>query len=191
LADLEDGVVYVTEEEMLDNPDLMGRMSAEGRTIITLSSKDRGRIPDGSATTLVDYVTEYNDSFEFQYIEEDELTASEKEIFGKTSEILGLVGWSEGDIPKVLISETMQPEAGRDVGGLFTIVIEAVGIWQQATNTITIKRSQLSSLSEYAATLLHEAAHASSGATDATREFELELTNYLGDCADEAIGDSG
>ncbi len=191
LADLEDGVVYVTEEEMLDNPDLMGRMRAEGRTIITVSSKDRGRIPDGSATTLVDYVTEYNDSFEFQYIEEDELTASEREIFGKTSEILGLVGWSEGDIPKVLISETMQPEAGGDAGGLFTIVIEAVGIWQQATNTITIKRSQLSSLSEYAATLLHEAAHASSGATDATREFELELTNYLGDCADEAIGDSG
>ena len=115
----------------------------------------------------------------------------EKEIFGKTSEILGLVGWSEGDIPKVLISETMQPEAGRDNGTGITIVIEAVGVWQEATRTITIKRSQLSSLPEYAATLLHEAAHASSGATDATRRFESELTQYLGSCADEAIGDSG
>jgi len=85
----------------------------------------------------------------------------------------------------------MQPEAGRDDGGLFTIVIEAVGLWHPATSTITIKRSQLSSLSEYAATLLHEAAHASSGATDATRLFESKLTKYLGSCADGAIGDSG
>ena len=38
---------------------------------------------------------------------------------------------------------------------------------------------------------IHEAAHASSGATDATRRFESKLTQYLGSCADEAIGDSG
>ena len=156
-----------------------------------MSSKDRERIPEGSTTTLVAYVEEYNDSFEFNYIEEDDLTVSEREIFSKTGEILGLVGWSEEDIPEVLISETMQPEAGRDLESGFTIVIEAVGLWQLATRTITIKRSQLSSLSEYAATLLHEAAHASSGATDATREFESELTQYLGECADEAIEDSG
>ena len=176
---------------MLDNPDLMGRMRAEGRAIITVSSKDRERIPEGSATTLVGYVEEYNDSFEFKYIEEDDLTASEREVFSKTSEILGLVGWSERDIPKVLISETMRPEAGRDLGSGVTIIFDALGLWQGATRTITIKRSQLSSLSEYAATLLHEAAHASSGATDATRLFESELTNYLGSCADEAMGDSG
>ena len=29
------------------------------------------------------------------------------------------------------------------------------------------------------------------GATDATRRFESELTQYLGSCADEAIGDRG
>jgi len=85
----------------------------------------------------------------------------------------------------------MRPEAGRDLGSGVTIIFDALGLWQGATRTITIKRSQLSSLSEYAATLLHEAAHASSGATDATREFESELTNYLGSCADEAMGDSG
>ena len=191
LADLDDDIVYVTEEEMLNNPDEMERMRMEGRSIITVSSKDMGRIPEGSATTFVDYVVEFNESFEFNYVEEDDLTRSEKEIFGKTSEILGLVGWSEGDIPKVLISETIQPEAGRDIGTGITIVIEAVGVWQVATRTITIKRSQLSSLPEYAATLLHEAAHASSGATDATRRFESELTQYLGSCADEAIGDRG
>jgi len=42
-------------------------------------------------------------------------------------------------------------------------------------------------LSTYAAVLLHEAAHASSGATDATRDFENELTNYLGRTAEAAI----
>jgi hypothetical protein len=190
LANLEDDVVYVTEEEMLNNPDEMARMRMEGRSIISVSSKDRDRIPEGSATTFVDYVVAFNESFEFNYVEEDELTTSEKEIFGKTGEIIGLVGWSEGDFPKVLISETMQPETGRDLGTGITVVIEAVGLWQPGISTITIKRSQLSSLHTYAATLLHEAAHASSGATDATRRFESELTQYLGSCADEAIENS-
>ena len=190
LAELEDDVVYVTEEEMLNNPDEMERMRMEGRTIITVSSKDMDRIPEGGATTFVDYVVAYNESFEFNFIEEDDLTASEKEIFGKTEEILALVGWSGEGHPKVLISETMQPETGKDkfTGG--TVVFEAVGLWQPLIGTITIKRSQLASIHSYAATLLHEAAHASSGATDATRRFETELTQYLGSCAEEAIENS-
>jgi hypothetical protein len=39
----------------------------------------------------------------------------------------------------------------------------------------------------YAGTLLHEAAHATSGAGDATRAFETELTNFLGIIAKLAV----
>ena len=45
---------------------------------------------------------------------------------------------------------------------------------------IIVKRDQLKNLKSYAGTLLHETAHALSGASDVSREFELELTNLLG-----------
>ncbi len=187
LADIDDHVVYVTEEEMLHNPDEMERMRMEGRTIITVSSKDMDRIPEGAATTFTDYVIAFEDSFEFNYVEEGDLKESEREIYAKTPEILALVGWSEEECPEVLISETMQPETGKDQGTGVTVLIEAVGLYRPLVGTITIKRSQLESLHSYASTLLHEAAHASSGATDATRRFETELTEYMGSCAEVAI----
>jgi hypothetical protein len=188
LADRQE-VVYVTEQEMLNNPDEMEMMRMEGRAIITLSEMDRERIPEGLATTFESYVDEWNESFEFNYILEERLTNSEREIYLKTSKILALVGWSELNSPEVLISETMQQDRGKEIefGSGNTVVITggAVGMWDG--EKITIKRSQLSGLSTYAATLLHEAAHASSGATDATRHFESELTCYLGICAEKAI----
>lgn len=42
------------------------------------------------------------------------------------------------------------------------------------------KRAQLRSLEGYAGTLLHEIAHARSGAVDISSEFEKSLTDLLG-----------
>jgi hypothetical protein len=61
------------------------------------------------------------------------------------------------------------------------------GVWDTAQRAIVIKRSQLASLASYAGTLLHEAAHATSGAVDDTRDFESVLTHYLGQTAAGAV----
>ena len=61
--------------------------------------------------------------------------------------------------------------------GSFT---EVEGIWDPKTKSIIVKRSQLKDVEKYAGTLLHETAHAISGASDVTREFELMLTKLLG-----------
>jgi hypothetical protein len=61
------------------------------------------------------------------------------------------------------------------------------GVWDSSIQAIVIKRSKLSSLVGYAATLLHEAGHAITGTVDATREFECVLTRYLGMTAVAAI----
>ena len=71
-----------------------------------------------------------------------------------------------------MISETMRMET--------TGFTEATGLWEAAEERIIIKRTQLRSLKEYAATLLHETTHARSGTTDISREFEDELTSLLG-----------
>jgi antirestriction protein ArdC len=57
---------------------------------------------------------------------------------------------------------------------------EAVGVWQPAEGRIIVKRSQLQSLADFAATILHELSHALSGAPDLSLEFEQQLTAELG-----------
>jgi hypothetical protein len=62
---------------------------------------------------------------------------------------------------------------------------EARGLW---TGTeIIVKRSELSSVENYASTLLHEIAHVRSGETDITFGFEQELTSFLGMVASKAL----
>jgi hypothetical protein len=42
-------------------------------------------------------------------------------------------------------------------------------------------------LKDYAGTLLHETAHAVSGSSDVSREFEMELTQLLGVISSEGL----
>lgn len=57
---------------------------------------------------------------------------------------------------------------------------QAAGLWDPSAGAIVIKRSQLNNLEDYAGTLLHEIAHARSGAPDISSEFEKSLTDLLG-----------
>jgi len=186
LAKLDDKVIYATEEQLLGNPDYLGDIQLDGYTIITVSDSDRQRITGGDAITFDDYVHDFQDTFEFEFVDPDALSSDEKEIFDKTSQILDLVGWSKSERPSVRISETMRRETDTSTGSL--VMHDAAGTYSLA-NGIIILRTKLSSLSDYASILLHEAAHASSGATDATRDFENKLTQYLGRTAEAAIDD--
>jgi hypothetical protein len=55
-----------------------------------------------------------------------------------------------------------------------------LGCWDPDRREIVIHRRQLRAAATYLGTLLHEAAHALTGAADSTREFENVLTEYLG-----------
>lgn len=62
-----------------------------------------------------------------------------------------------------------------------------VGLWILAEERILIKRKQLTELSKYAGTLLHECGHAISGAGDLSRDFETELTDIIGAIASKIL----
>ncbi len=183
LAECDGKVIYATAEEIMNNPDYLGDMKRDGYTIIPVSEKDHQGISGEDIRTFADYVADFNHGFAFDFVEEDSLSDNEREIFGKTSQILDLVDWGE-ERPLVRISETMRPEPDTSAGNL--VLHDARGCYSMLLG-IVIKRSELASLTEYASVLLHEAAHASSGATDATREFEGELTGYLGRTACKGI----
>jgi hypothetical protein len=64
---------------------------------------------------------------------------------------------------------------------------EAVGVWDEALQQIVIKRDQLRRADLFLGTLLHEVAHAYSGAPDIDEVFESALTHLLGRTGTEAV----
>ena len=183
LASASDKVVFVTPHDAIRHARFIDEAQTSGRQVITIPATLQQKIAgsvDANGLPLEDlnaFIREWNDSFEFQFVSPEQLSPEEREVFKLTEKIGGLVGGLPIQIEKVRISETMRPEH-RDLS-------EAVGLWNG--DEIIIKRSQLESVDKYAAVLLHEIAHARSGATDVTHEFELELTRSLGLIASRAL----
>jgi hypothetical protein len=178
-------VVFFTTEELMYATNMVDEAKKSGYKIITIPENLKQRIQgskDISGTFIRDldqFYSEYNESFEFRFIDPSDLTPREREIFGKTDEILSLMGGKPRKIKEIKISEIMRKELGS--------FIERQGVWEKHTGRIIIKRSQLKRIEEYAGTLLHEVAHAISGTTDVTREFEDELTRLLGIISSSAL----
>lgn len=183
-----DNVVFLAPYDLIEAKDMVDNAIRDDYKVVSIpgSVKEKLRgledLHGRPIRDLNEYVTEWNESFEFSFVDEGDLTVSEREVFGKTAEILKLVGGRPKNIKDILISKTMRADS---MG-----YSEAVGIWEEHLQRIVIKRSQLDDLRAYAATLLHEVAHARSGATDVTREFENELTDLLGVATTNTIGSS-
>ena len=62
----------------MNNPNYLGDMQRDGYTIITVSEKDHDSISGEHARTFSDYVSDFNHSFEFEFIEKDELSDRNK-----------------------------------------------------------------------------------------------------------------
>jgi hypothetical protein len=166
-------VVFVTEPEVQRNPDLVDHARSDGIEVIVVTTLEKAKLVEqeragGVATrTLETYVKEFNDSFEYTFVGEAHLSPEEQAVLNLADELCRLVGVRSK--PPVLISETMR--ISRD---------DTEGVWDRDLGAIVIRRDKLRSHKDFAATLLHEVAHATSGTVDVTREFEAVLTRYLG-----------
>ena len=170
-------VVFFTMDDLVYSKDMVDEARRSGYSVITIPENLKQRIhgsTDISGNPILDmdqFYSEYNSSFKFEFIKIEELNPSEREIFNKTNKILEIIG-NPKKVKSVKISKTMRKD--------MSSFIEATGVWEGSTGTIIIKRDQLKNIKKYGGTLLHEVAHAVSGACDVSREFENELTNLLG-----------
>ena len=100
------------------------------------------------------------------------MSPEERKVFAMTGAILNLMGGKPPIVEEIRISETMRldPQFYR----------EAVGLWQEDNGRIVIKRSQLKNLKSYAGILVHEIAHAKSGASDVSINLEQQLDSLIG-----------
>ncbi|HCE1405680.1 ATP-binding protein [Vibrio parahaemolyticus] len=176
-------VLFLTDEEIMNAPRFVEEARASGRQIITIPSSVQDKLSgqvDNEGNVIQDlgnFVSEWNNSFEFKFIPPEKLTQNERRVFELTNDIASLVGGLPEKVKAVKISETMRPETGS--------FSEARGLWTGWE--IIVKRNELTSVESYAATLLHEIAHVRSGETDVTIGFERELTALLGVLASKVL----
>ncbi|MEE9594840.1 MAG: hypothetical protein V3V92_05510 [Candidatus Hydrothermarchaeales archaeon] len=185
LLNAQEKVVFMTSEEMMTATHMVDEAKSGGYRVMLIPDNLKMKIQgskDISGDLIRDldqFYKEYDESFDFKFVEPSNLVPSEREIFNKTELILGLIGGKPSNISEIKISETMKKELGS--------FSEATGLWEGSTGMIIIKRDQLESFESYAGTLLHEVAHARSGADDVSRIFELELSRLLGKVSSKAL----
>ena len=171
-------IVFFTPWEMQSEPMMVDEAKRAGYRILTIPDNLKQRIQnkeDINGETIKDleqFSKEYEKSFEFKFIDYNNLTASERKVIDETERIFDLIGGRPKVIKEIKISETMRRKLGS--------FEEVLGLWEPLEARIIIKRDTLSTLEKFSGTLLHEASHAISGADDVTREFELELTDIIG-----------
>jgi hypothetical protein len=176
--------IFLTPVESRMTPMMVDHAEGDGCKVVTIPENVRQKLRglkdlnDVPIRDLSEYSRQWNTSFKFVFVEPSELTKNERRVYEKTSDILGLLGARPLMVKKILISETMRMEGFE----------EAVGVWEPDQQRIVIKRSQLRSLKDYAGTLLHEVAHATSGAPDVSLRFESELTRSLGKVTSTSLG---
>lgn len=178
-------VVFVTAEQRTLASDAVGHAIADGYNVVTVPEniKERLRgmrdIHGNPVRDLEVYQAEFAESFEFTFIDRNELSPDERRVFDTHEQLAKLVGGLPREVKEIRVSETMRPD--------FASTCDAAGIWEPHKRRIIIKRSQLRSLEGFAGTFLHEITHARSGCEDVTRDFEHELTVTLGKASATAI----
>lgn len=175
-------ILFVTEPELHTHPDVLDHARGDSLDIVVVTTAEKQKLvaqaeAGGPVTRVLErYVTEFNESFSYSFVDEERLSAREREVFSITPELFALIEVPQARVPKVMISETMR--ITKD---------DTDGVWDPELGAIVIKRSRLRSRHAYAGTLLHEAAHALTRTVDATREFESVLTDYLGRTSSAAL----
>jgi len=178
-------VVFTTVAEQQEDRDLLDHARRDGKEIVTVPENVREEIRDETDTSgnqmqdVEAYREEYTESFEYEWVEEEDLTEEERAVWDRRHEILGLID----EIPHVeaiRISEQMRITGAEDW--------KTRGVWETPERQIVIHRPVLGDLTKFASVLLHELAHPKSRAKDQTREFERALTEMLGETATEALG---
>lgn len=178
-------VIFVTAVQLESAKEFIQRARDDGNEIVVVPEDIARDLPgltdtDGNPIRDLDeYRRDWQDSFKFNFVQPEDLTPNERAVWDALPRIFEVRGGQPGQITAVKISETMRLEA---LG-----YREAVGLWDPSDRTIVIKRDQLGSLKSFAGTILHEVAHAVSGAPDVSIEFEQALTDELGSVTSDGV----
>lgn len=171
-----DDVVFVPMSESIT-------MSPDKREIIEEAGKNIVLVPDAvfskiksakdylgkSICTFETVQQDYNDAFEYAFVDLRTLSKEEKAILIKGTDFVFSIYGSPKYKDRIRISETINP----------WITGDTLGCYDPDLDSIIIKRSQLVTFSDFCEVLFHELVHATSGYPDNSRAFENELGSII------------
>jgi hypothetical protein len=180
LAAHDDKVLFVTATQLAQRSALLTHAEDDGYRFLTVPDTILDRLAKEPVGTLELYQDRYERSFQFQFVEPEQLTSDEQAVYRLTEALLQLAGIARlGErIGSVRISTTMRLD---ETGS------QCLGVWEPQSRCVIIRRDQLANRACYAGTLLHEVAHATSGAPDYSRAFQDGLTILLGRIAADKL----
>jgi hypothetical protein len=170
--------LFITSSEAMQYTDMLDQANSSGHNVILIPDNLKYKIQDSTDFTgnpimdIGQFVHSYNDSFEFNFIEPEDLSKNERQIFQLTPTILDFFGGKPNIVSSIKISSTMRKD--------FLVSQETNGCWDSSTNSIVIARQTLNTIKDFSGTLIHELIHAKTGNGDVTRDFETNLTKEIG-----------
>lgn len=176
--------VFVTPDEMKNSSGaILDIVRSSGKTPVFVTETVMRKIEDdvdvdgNEISTISTVVKNFNESFQYDFVEHSNLTVSEKAVFSITDKILKEFDF-EIEKEQIFISNCLQPDFPLESFG---------GIWEPFENRIIILRDMLCDTATYTGVLFHELIHATTGLNDVTRSFETELTRWIGHYAAQVL----
>ena len=174
--------VFVTPEDFRNSSGaILDIVRSSGKTPVFVTETVMRKIEDdvdvegNQISTISSVVRNFNESFQYDFVEYCDLTNAERAVFNITEQILNEIN-SDIDICQIFISNCLQPDFPEESYG---------GIWEPFEERIVIHRKMLSDKSTYAGVLIHELTHADTGFCDVSRAFETALTKWIGHFASQ------
>ena len=178
LLNMSGNVLFVTSNDLIFHKDMIDDATNRGINIITIPDNLKYKISgsiDMSGNEIIDldsYVSNYNLSFDFDFIELSELSNEEKLVYRNCNSIIDIFGGFPNNVKEIKISNSMRKDIFSNS--------ETLGLWNANSNQIIISRKALKDLSLFSGILIHELIHAKTGLEDVSRDFETELTKVIG-----------
>jgi hypothetical protein len=174
--------VFVSAQQMFTHGSTIQEARQDGYRVIVIPERLLARLPklkDLNGNAILDlggFVRMWNASFHYDFIDPAKLNAAERAAWNILPDLLRLAGDHAKRVQEVRISSTMRLDEGQ---------YETEGVWDAPR--IVVKRSVLESPRHFARVVLHEIAHASSGANHGSLAFMAAIDDLAGVAAVEAV----
>ncbi len=175
--------VFVSAQQMFTMGATVQEARADGYKIVVVPDRLLARLPklrDVNGNPILDiggFVKVWNASFTYEFVDPSKLTKKEQASWRILPELVRLAGDHARRVQEVRISNTMRLDEG---------AYETEGVWDSPN--VVVKRSVLDSPRHFARVVLHEFAHASSGANHGSLAFMAAIDDLAALAAVIAIG---
>jgi len=178
ILNAKESVIFLTADDIINNKKYVSYAENEGYGIVLIPDnlKDKlSKVTDIEGASIRDldvFVTEWQESFVYEFVDFKDLNKKEQIVFSQKEKVIKWFPKVNNIVKAVLISNTMQPDMfGND---------SVFGLWDGENKHIIVNRNQLKREEDFLGTLIHEIVHALTKADDETIEFENELTSVIG-----------